>query len=306
MEEKKPRKKRQPAIRQFPLYLRNLDKWRWEYLRESDKFRTDWKEWKVLESKASKEVFAEEKKLFCGACTHKESCGKCEYNKFTETNIVRLGDGVTRYLMEQGTIKPDEDYSQQSLSPAMIAAQTALAKLRFCYGLQTIANPDLDYATIYQTAKNQGCKDEHNYIFYKATKECGITRRIYQPEVYESMPLMAITVNYSLQANILIDEFRRLIKAKRDKLKKSDKAQYNKWLLPKNVHFDTLEVALKQYRMHKYNKKMSYRNIALALQKESGSDFDSILARVRKNVPNVGKIIKRAEKGIFADFGDLG
>lgn len=248
-------------------YLRKLDRLRWEFLRESDKYKADWKLFADAEDKWMLQQY-------------EQFQGKGQYT--------RPPRPVICHKIETNISRMEEELDEDSPSPPV--------KMWLTYGMNVICNPELSYeesGRLWQQNKN-------DMMFYTNLDEFGISDKKFPDFAYSSdAPFIKVTINLSLRGSILMDELEKYITRRKKEFR--DKKTGSRWILPKNVHFDTLEDVLKQYRMWKHEGQ-SYRNIARSLlsgrRGHPGAE-DAQWSLVKKNIPYAKRIIKNVEQGIF-------
>jgi len=265
----------------FADYIRELDRLRWEYLRESDKYRKDWELCKEICNKENLEEYEWEKKQACSEC-EKTPCINCEYQyPPSEITCVYLSGEINSYHIKSKKAPP-----------------SIRTKMWLQYGINLISDPDLDYGKV--IAMHPVKDADKKLIFYMSFDEYGIYEGVYGHVNYKESPFIHLTVNASLKASLLVDEFKRIISEKKKQFNNIDKNKLisKKWVLPPNVHLDTLQERLEYYRRKKYEKK-SYRSIAYELVWQTRKESHSVLSLTRKHVLEAQKTIKRVEQGFF-------
>jgi hypothetical protein len=268
-------------------YISKLDRLRWEYLRESEQYRKDWNLCKEEALKDALEEFESDKVSACEEC-EKDLCEDCEYiTPPTEISLIYLSGGVQTYHHK-----------------AKISENNMSNKMWLRYGIQLISSPDLPYDEVMKL------NEEKWRIFYTSLYEYGISEGVFKNVDYAKSPFLKATINISKPKDMLIKEFRSFIADKKKLFNKIDKNKIisRKWMLPKNVHFDALEEALRQYRMH-VHEGQSYHVIASGLASsfickvgeihEDDDPKSRFISIVKKNIPKAKQIIKNVEQGIF-------
>lgn len=201
-----------------------------------------------------------------------------------------LSSGNPALITTEGTVTSFQSKFEQG-------ASNMPSDLLLKYGIHATMNPDLSYEEAISLLQTH--VQDKSYLFYFNLDEYAIYDGEFKQLDYEDSPFVKVTVNISLQTDILVKIFRNYLDEKKKDLFNQHLSAMptRKWIFPKNIHVDTLEDVLTQYRMHL--KGMSYRKIAEVLAKETKKDEDSLWSLVKKNIPKAQRIMKHVEKGMF-------
>lgn len=211
-------------------------------------------------------------------------------------------------------------YSKQSL-PVVVGGNVATfflksvvgtvnisTELWLRYSINAAINPDLSYDEAIKIF--QASQKEYGFLFYSNLDEYAIYDGIFENVDYDETPFVKISVNITLPIDLLVKIFRGFAMEKKEWFLNRHLSEMpgRRWILPKNIHFDALEEALKHYRMH-VHEGLSYQDIAHRLAAEFRQKVGKVhedddpksryFSIVKKNIPKAKRVIKHVEKGMF-------
>lgn len=191
-------------------YLRNLDRLHWEYLRESEKYKTDWQAFIT-----AKQDYPDIQKKIEGSIP------------------VIIGSTINTFF-----INLENDYL------------TNQSTLWMQYGIQALCNPALSYDDVFEICQKELPElkylfyDNHNeYIIHE-----GVFKKLnYEESPFITLTVntsFKIDLLTKVFRELISTRKTQLIGGHLSALPS------RKWILPKNVHFEPLAEALAMYRLH--------------------------------------------------------
>jgi hypothetical protein len=253
---------------EFSAYIGNLDRLRWEFFRESSKYKKDWQQCIKLGKKEAE-------------------------NRYSKKSLpVVVGSNVATFFLKS------------RVGTAHISTELWLR-----YSIHAAVNPALTYDEAIKIFR--AAQKENRFLFYSNMNEYAIFDGIFENINYDETPFVKISVNITLPIDLLVKVFRGFAVEKKEMFLRShylSDVPGRRWILPKNIHFEALEDALRHYRMY-VHEGISYNEIARRLATEFEQKVGKVhedddpearyFSIVKKNIPKAKRIIRHVEKGMF-------
>lgn len=270
------------------------DRLRWEYLRESQKYRKDWEQFKKLSKN-------EEVNNLSSKIDDILNIPFKKINKELNNSITSAYDSIIHNITDNNMFKKTNETSVLNLKDEIHQnfSYNMSNILEICkrYCIKRVVDPDKSYE---QVMKERG---DNNFLFYTCIEEYGIFEGILDKVRFGDItPLTSFTVNILMPKTMLKKEFEKIIAKKQEQFKETYKNSFigKKFLIPKYDNLENLENYLRYYRL-KNKESYSYGKIVqyVIAREKIKDDIDLVKDRIIKEIKKAKKVIQNVENGFF-------